>query len=125
MDSTTYQRNYSRSPKRRATMYAWTRSEQGSISCRNSRLKYRYGITLDEYNEMLKNQNGVCAICKLSEKDKNLAVDHDHITGQVRGLLCRDCNESIGKFKHSFEILRNAASYLEAYGASPTIGNTR
>lgn len=58
-----------------------------------------YGITLEDYANMLKNQNGVCAICKKRPTDKNLHVDHDHSNGRVRGLLCYTCNTRLGWFE--------------------------
>lgn len=58
---------------------------------RNRSLVKNYGITVDQYNELLFKQNGVCAICKGIDKHR-LAVDHDHTTGEVRGLLCIRCN---------------------------------
>ena len=82
---------------------------------RNRSLLGRYGITLDDYNEMLKAQNGCCAICGIHEKhcDKNLAVDHDHNTGEVRKLLCQHCNTGLGQFRDNPEFLANAIKYLE------------
>lgn len=74
-----------------------------------------YGITLDQYEEMLKAQNGVCAICKDEcnrKTTKRLCVDHDHITGVVRGLLCFQCNVGVGKFKDSPAIMTVAAQYM-------------
>lgn len=87
---------------------------------RNSRLKSVYGIDNNRYAEILDFQNGVCAICHETEtkmnKEQNipkrLAVDHCHSTGKVRGLLCFDCNSSLGKFKDSIENLYNAIDYL-------------
>ena len=72
---------------------------------RSNHLKYNYGLTTEQYEKMLEEQNGVCAICKLPEtwthkktgKVSLLSVDHDHETGKIRGLLCRDCNQSIVK----------------------------
>src|SRR5271166_6576054 len=86
----------------------------------NNRLKSRFGITLEQYNEMLTKQNGVCAICKQAEthidkrvnRPRNLAVDHNHITGKVRGLLCFDCNAALGKFNESIELINRAINYL-------------
>lgn len=88
-----------------------------------SQLKNKFGITLDQYNEMLRIQNGLCAICfqpetvidKRNNKVIALAVDHNHITGEVRGLLCARCNISLGGFQDSPENLKNAALYLERY----------
>jgi hypothetical protein len=89
---------------------------------RNSYIKRKYGITNEEYNFLLKAQNGVCAICKCPEMDKdakgrikNLAIDHDHITNQIRGLLCTACNVSLGRFKDSILILESALQYLQKY----------
>ena len=60
-------------------------------------IKYRYGITEDEYWERFENQRGVCKICKRPQKDgRKLAVDHDHLTGEIRGLLCYKCNTAAG-----------------------------
>lgn len=81
----------------------------------------KYGITLDQYNEMLKAQNCVCAICEQPEKSLNgkgtglkpLAIDHCHETGKVRKLLCSRCNIGIGSLKHSPDLLRKAALYCE------------
>lgn len=75
----------------------------------------RYGIKIEDYNKILDNQNGKCAICERHVSDFNrlLAVDHNHKTGKVRGLLCFSCNVAIGNFKDSIDILRKAVKYLE------------
>ena len=87
---------------------------------RNIDLKKNFGITLDQYNVLLESQNYVCKICGKPEQDvcnkkgavRNLAVDHDHATGRVRGLLCRGCNQGLGNFKENLTSLQNAISYL-------------
>ncbi len=87
-------------------------SEKYRQIIRNSGLKARFGITSDDYYEMLEAQGGCCFICK--KKDgKNLHVDHCHETGTVRGLLCRDCNHGLGNFKDNKEFLNNAIKYLD------------
>jgi hypothetical protein len=84
---------------------------------KNQFLKYRYGITLDEYNQMLISQNGVCEICNQKcPSGYALSVDHCHKTGKVRGLLCVECNTGIGKLQDSVEILSKAISYLVKKG---------
>lgn len=84
---------------------------------RDYNLRMKFGITLDDYNRILEQQGGVCDICGVIPADQNggksLAVDHDHYTGKVRGLLCHHCNHGLGKFKDSPDLLRNAARYLE------------
>jgi hypothetical protein len=87
---------------------------------KNGWLKRLYGITLNQYNELLESQNGACAICgkretatgTYSNKIRSLAVDHNHVTGKIRGLLCYDCNTSLGKFKDNIKILQSAINYL-------------
>lgn len=76
----------------------------------------RYNISLDTYKQMFDDQNGQCAICGAAEgnsKHKNLYIDHDHKTGEVRGLLCHCCNNMLGYSKDTPDILRQGATYLE------------
>jgi recombination endonuclease VII len=73
----------------------------------------KYGMTRADYNAMHAKQNGVCKICEQKERANNkLAIDHDHVTGKVRGLLCMACNLGLGRF-HSKELLHKALAYLE------------
>ena len=65
---------------------------------RASKYKRLFGITLEDYNRMLDEQGGVCDICKKPPQKYRLAVDHDHKTGAVRGLLCVHCNRSLEKY---------------------------
>lgn len=78
-------------------------------------LKNRYGITLNEYNLMFSEQKGCCKICGThqSELKKSLAVDHCHTQGDVRGLLCQNCNTALGLFKDNIKALENAIEYLK------------
>jgi hypothetical protein len=90
----------------------------------NGHLKRTFGITREDFNQMMGSQNGVCDICKNPESRKNpttgkikhLCVDHCHTTGKVRGLLCFACNSSLGKFKDSIPTLENAITYLKKHG---------
>ncbi len=83
---------------------------QFKSNARKLHLKTKYQITIDDFEAMQAAQNGACAIClRLSEA---LNVDHCHKTGAVRGLLCWDCNTSIGKFRDDPEKLERAAKYL-------------
>ena len=81
------------------------------------RLKKFFGITFDSFKEMYLRQGGKCKICRNTNKNnyKSLAVDHDHKTGKIRGLLCESCNGSLGKFLDDVNILKNAIKYLEKY----------
>lgn len=74
-------------------------------------IKKKYAMSREEYEEIIDQQGGVCAICK--DSDRSLQVDHCHETKKVRGLLCKDCNLGLGRFKDVPELLRKAADYLE------------
>lgn len=80
------------------------------------RMQYQFGITKEEYFEILAKQLGVCAICKKSSS-KHLRVDHNHETKKVRGLLCGQCNSAIGLLGDNITACRNAAIYLEERGS--------
>lgn len=72
-----------------------------------------YGLESGEYARLYKEQGGKCAICQIATgKTKRLAVDHDHDTGLVRGLLCGPCNKLVGYFRNSPEAFDRAAAYL-------------
>lgn len=87
----------------------------GRAGQRRSRLR-RYGLTEATYAQLVEAQGGLCAICGKPEKvQPNLAVDHCHVTGKVRGLLCFYCNTAIGKFGDDPEMLMRAALYLERH----------
>lgn len=81
---------------------------------RKYRLKRKFGLTVEEYDELLVIQGGVCAICKKpNPKDTFMPVDHDHKTGSVRGILCDTCNQAIGLFYDDTELMKNAIEYLK------------
>lgn len=74
----------------------------------------RYGLTQQQYDNMLASQGGVCAICLAEPVDRPLSVDHCHSTGVVRGLLCHGCNVGLGYYRDAPDLLRAAACYLDA-----------
>ncbi len=84
---------------------------------RRYNLKRGYNLTPEQYDLMLKKQNGVCAICEsfrpLSHKETTFHVDHNHKTGKIRGLLCARCNTGLGGFQDNMQYLKNAIKYLE------------
>ena len=82
---------------------------------KNALLKYFFGITLDQYNEILASQNGKCAICYKPPDKRRLCVDHDHKSGKIRGLLCHQCNHAIGLFYENKQVMKNAIGYLNAH----------
>lgn len=86
----------------------------------------QYGITLEQYREMLAAQDGKCAICGATpppngvKSAARLHVDHDHVTKRVRALLCSRCNQGIGYFKDDPDLFHAAARYIEQYRVEPT-----
>lgn len=80
-----------------------------------SKVKSSYGLSQEQYADLYLEHNGRCQICMKSEVEciRGLSVDHCHAKGNVRGLLCAECNTSLGNFKDNVELLRNAIKYLE------------
>ena len=74
------------------------------------RLEKKYGLPAGAFHRMLVEQNGLCAICKRRRK---LCIDHDHVTGQVRRLLCNRCNLAIGLLDDDADLLRAGGAYLD------------
>jgi len=87
------------------------------------KLRHLWGITLEEYNAKVVQQGGVCAICKRPESRVHpksgsvhrLSVDHDHLTGKLRGLLCGTCNRALGLLNDDIEFVHGMVDYLQAY----------
>ena len=108
-----YQKNYVRrnDPKARA------------LANRKWRLMKEFGITVEQYDAMLAEQNGVCAVCKqpeslihhLTQKPSPLSIDHCHSSGKVRQLLCNRCNTTLGKVADNPDLLEKLAAYLRRH----------
>jgi hypothetical protein len=103
-------------PCHRARREAWESHHDGrrEAARRRSRLKRTFGITPEDYDAMLAEQAGGCAICggPPVAGAAFFDVDHDHLTGRVRGLLCRACNLGLGKFRDRPLLLAHAIRYL-------------
>jgi hypothetical protein len=84
---------------------------------RHLRSLARYGLTQDDYDQLKESQDGKCAICGALEgrTGVSLYIDHDHGTGEIRGLLCGNCNTGIGMLGDTLERLEAAAAYLRKY----------
>jgi hypothetical protein len=105
-----YRNNYKKNPEK-YRQYTNSRPYRPELK-RKANLK-TFGLTIQQYEEMLQLQQGVCAICaETCTSGKRLAVDHCHVTGRVRQLLCRRCNQSIGKFNDDPVLLQKAVDYL-------------
>lgn len=77
----------------------------------------RRGITPEELVDRFERQECCCAICKNPVRLMDSAIDHNHNTGEFRGVLCKQCNRALGMFKDSISVLRSAVEYLEAFGS--------
>ncbi len=87
-------------------------------SCRKVRYIVRnYGITPEEYHRLISKSGGLCECCKESYRDKP-AIDHDHTTGSIRGVLCTSCNTSLGFARESVSRLRAMIDYLIRHTAA-------
>ena len=103
--------------RRRKLKHEWRHLnlEHSKMTQRSYEYKRKYGITIDDYDQMFEDQNGDCCICEVNRAalHKDLAVDHCHITGKIRGLLCTPCNTALGLFKDNEFIINKALEYLK------------
>ena len=112
-------KKYYRTEKGRQYQKKYKQSEKYKVIERRANLKKNYNITLEQYDQMFAVQDGICAICGKPETVKNqygvkrLSIDHNHETGEFRGLLCSSCNFLIGNAKESLLILKSAINYLK------------
>lgn len=111
----------------RARQWFAENSDRANENRRRWNLQNTYGLSVAEYNALLRKQGGVCAVCGKDEpnahgrtgKQFRLAVDHCHETGAVRGLLCQKCNRAIGLLGDDPALMRKAISYLLRHRAKP------
>jgi len=87
--------------------------EKNQLTAQKSKLKAKYGITIEQYEAMVQEQKGVCYICKCENPNRRLNVDHCHKSGKVRRLLCDKCNMTLGLINDSQELLKQFLFYLK------------
>lgn len=109
-----YHRYYKNKPghKEKKNTYNKTYRLLNKELIREKKLIKNYGLTIEAYDVMKHNQNGLCAICK---KDKTLVVDHCHATGHIRSLVCNQCNQILGLAYENKETLKAAIDYLSKH----------
>ena len=98
-------------------------NKRNSNSVRSQYLKRNYGLTFEEFDSMLSKQDNCCAICKGKEpygRHKRFTVDHNHKTGEVRGLLCNRCNTALGLVEDNIHTLKSMIQYLESHEEAST-----
>lgn len=93
-------------------LWAKRNPEKFKLNQERYRLRKRYKTTPDFVKKLAEMQDGKCAICGCSPHGKPLVVDHDHITGKIRGLLCHSCNVAIGHVRENVETLYSMIAYL-------------
>jgi hypothetical protein len=101
--------SFPRAPYQKTGRNSWCKSCKGQRD-RASRFLRLYGMTEEALAELVDSQGGVCAICRYRPA---VHVDHDHLTGVVRGVLCFPCNAALGHFKDRIDLLSRASRYLE------------
>jgi hypothetical protein len=115
---TSYFKNHKENKEKAKLRAKLTRIKNPS-QFKNSKLKQAYGISLDEFNVLLNNQNNCCAICTQPFSSKKMSekpfVDHNHKTGKVRQLLCLNCNSIIGYSRENMLVLKAAIKYLKKF----------
>ncbi len=92
---------------------------------REKRIKKWFSLSLNDYETILKYQEGVCAICKHPPRKTRLAIDHDHKTGLIRGLLCPFCNRAVGLFKDDMVRFNNTVIFMQQNPATIALGEPR
>ena len=124
-------KEYRESERGRETYRSWRKSNPEKVKAirdkerrenkdtrRNRDFMQKYGITLADYDQMFAEQDGLCAICfQPPTEGRRMAVDHNHETGKVRGLLCLRCNLAIGNLRDDPMVIASAFSYVEAHNA--------
>lgn len=102
--------------RRRGYMASYRERHPERIKAQDRRrnLRTNFGISMEEYDHLSNLQGGRCAICGGDQGGKTLAVDHDHGSGAIRGLLCSNCNTALGLFNDQTDRLRSAIGYLES-----------
>ncbi|QLF88142.1 recombination endonuclease [Methylophilales phage Venkman EXVC282S] len=103
----------SRAARNKLISKIWRANNPDKI--RNKNYKDRYGITLDDYNAMLKKQKNRCYLCGSHNDDTKLYVDHCHTKKTVRKLLCQYCNSGLGQFRDNVKVMKKAIEYLKQF----------
>lgn len=101
--------------KNKITIAKQRKNNYDPIKAKEDRLKSRYNLTIKQHKNMYISQNGCCAICKNPIPYEDIKVDHCHLTGKVRKLLCDSCNKGLGNFNDTTTYLKFAIKYLNEF----------
>jgi len=108
-----YGKEYRKANPEKGAIRAKKYWENNKYKCEMARIKKIFGLSQQDYEQLLFSQQGLCCIC--NTQLENLNIDHCHTTGKIRGLLCKECNLALGLFKDNPTSLRKAALYIEEY----------
>lgn len=100
--------------KVKASNKRWRENNRGKTKI--AALKAVYGLSEDEFRELLDSTIGACPICEEEFGSHTACIDHDHETGEIRGIICRKCNLMLGRINDDIDILLNAIEYLKKEG---------
>jgi hypothetical protein len=114
----TWRTKHREKERTRHRIYYLANKEKHTVRTEIARIYRIYGLTQEQFDIMVQEQRGLCAICHRMPTRGRLQIDHDHITGKVRKLLCVSCNRALGFFKDNIERLRAAVAYLKEHRES-------
>lgn len=101
----------------KSRQYYYQNKDRAKVWSKDYRLRRDYGITLEDYQSMLTSQSSGCAICGATPEEgkASLHVDHDHITGKIRALLCGRCNTTLGRMEENTKLLQRMIDYINKH----------
>lgn len=113
-------KNYYNNNRKKRIEYRRRYQKLNPKKVKDTQIKYKYGITIEKFDQMYQKQGGVCKICGMEEtaihnktkKIRALCIDHNHVSGEIRGLLCSECNRMLGRARDNPLILIKGAKYL-------------
>jgi len=106
-------KKYRKTDSGKASNRKYALSEKGKVGQRKNQIKHLYGLTLEDVDNILIQQNHMCPICGILLAETRRCIDHNHYNNTVRGILCHSCNVGLGHLKENIEILKKAIEYLE------------
>lgn len=101
--------------KSKADKKAWSSLPSNKRRAYDRQLKNTYGISIEQYEVMIADQGGGCAICNRQPGNRRLHVDHCHETGKIRGILCSGCNTALGLLNDNPDLIDKASDYLRKF----------
>lgn len=124
-EGNTNSRRPARNPGPRCTTHWRAELRRRKREAHGRMVERTYGINEELYEKLYEYQEGHCALCHHTGKSKRLAVDHDHDTGEIRGLLCGPCNKLLGRIRDNVQYFANGIHYLACPPARGVLNGPR